>query len=225
MDFILMSGFILFVIIIIKYFSFLPSVMSEESILKETIDSYNQHAAVFAETTKNFDLMPFWNSFISHLPGKRIIDLGCGAGRDVRYFAERGFSVMGVDLSEQLINHAKNVCPTARFIQADIRHLPFPYASFDGVWCCGGIVHMGKTEGPKVIHEAYQILVPGGIFFLSLKEGTGETSQESKTIPGVKKRYVFYTEDEMKQILSNTGFTLVTITRSEKPWLNVLCKK
>lgn len=65
--------------------------MSESSILNETIQLYDEHASIFAETTKNFDLTPFWNSFISHLPGKRIIDLGCGAGRDVRHFAERGF--------------------------------------------------------------------------------------------------------------------------------------
>ncbi len=199
--------------------------MPEESILKETINAYNDYAAVFAETTKNFDLTLFWNPFISHLPGKRIIDLGCGAGRDVAYFSKHRFSVTGVDLSEELLNHAKRVCPAAHFIQADIRRLPFPDASFDGVWCCGGIVHMGKEEGEKVIQEAFRILVPGGVFFLSFKEGTGETYHESKTIPGVKIRYVFYTEDEMKQLLAKTGFTLITITRSEKPWLNMLCKK
>ncbi len=199
--------------------------MSEESILKQTIDAYNGHAAVFAETTKNFDLTPLWNAFISHLPGKRIIDLGCGAGRDVRHFLERSFSVTGVDLSEELLNHARRLCPNASFVNADIRRLPFPDASFDGVWCCGGMVHMGKEEGTKVIQEAHRILVPSGVFFLSFKEGVGELFQKSKTIPGVKKRYVFYSEDEMKQILIQFGFSILSITHSEKPWVNVLCKK
>ncbi|MDO8642154.1 MAG: class I SAM-dependent methyltransferase [Candidatus Woesearchaeota archaeon] len=199
--------------------------MSEESILNETIDVYNDSAAVFAETTNKFDLTPLWDSFISYLPGNRIIDLGCGAGRDVRHFVERGFSVTGVDLSEELLNYAKRLCSKASFVNADIRHLSFSNTSFDGVWCCGGIVHMGKTEGVKTLQEAHRILVSGGVFFLSFKEGTGEIYQESKTIPGIKKRYVLYAEDEMKQLLTNTGFTLLSITRSEKPWVNVFCQK
>ena len=103
---------------------------------------------------------------------RSVLDLGCGLGRHAFYFAENGFSVTAVDLSEEAINYVTEkaeekdlriVCKIA-----DMTALPFDAHSFDRVFSYHVISHQDTTGVQKVIDEIARVLKPGGSVFLTL---------------------------------------------------------
>jgi len=73
----------------------------------KTIDYYNTHASQFAESTFNVDMEILYQPFLEHLPSTaRILDLGCGSGRDSLAFKKKGYEVDACDYSEELVKKA-----------------------------------------------------------------------------------------------------------------------
>src|SRR3954454_18662379 len=74
----------------------------------DTIGYYNRHAAEFAAQTANVDMEPIYRRFLPHVRvGGRILDAGCGVGRDALAFAERGYDVVAIDASEEMVRLAR----------------------------------------------------------------------------------------------------------------------
>lgn len=101
-----------------------------------------------------------------------LLDLGCGLGRHAVYFAQRGFEVTAVDLSEDAIAHTealgkeKAVDVTCR--KADMMKLPFAAATFDRVFSYHVISHQDTSGVRSVIDEITRVLKPEGKVFLTL---------------------------------------------------------
>ena len=72
----------------------------------KTLDYYNQNADSFVESTVSVDFKKTQDKFIEILPGKRVLDFGCGSGRDTKYFIEAGLDVTATDGSEELCKSA-----------------------------------------------------------------------------------------------------------------------
>ena len=72
----------------------------------KTLDYYNQNANAFVESTVSVDFKKTQDKFIEILPGKRVLDFGCGSGRDTKYFIEAGLDVTATDGSEELCKSA-----------------------------------------------------------------------------------------------------------------------
>ncbi|MFZ4461565.1 MAG: class I SAM-dependent methyltransferase [Patescibacteria group bacterium] len=63
---------------------------------------------MFSENiTETDEYLPYYEQFLKVIPGRRIVDLGCGSGRDVRYFREAGYDAIGVDISSGLVDLCK----------------------------------------------------------------------------------------------------------------------
>jgi 2-polyprenyl-6-hydroxyphenyl methylase/3-demethylubiquinone-9 3-methyltransferase len=94
-----------------------------------------------------------------------LLDIGCGAGFLTNEFAEKGFSVTGVDNSRDSLRVARNYdkTRTAQYVEADALHLPFPDQSFDVVTCMDFLEHVSAPR--SYIAEAGRVLRPGGMFF------------------------------------------------------------
>lgn len=96
--------------------------------------------------------------------GRRVLDVGCGAGTDLVRFARAGAIVTGVDISSSAIALARqNV--EQQGLQADLReadaeHLPFPDESFDLVFAHGVVQY--AANGQAVVNECRRVLRPGG---------------------------------------------------------------
>jgi len=99
-------------------------------------------------------------------PPKKILDAGCGTGKDCFYFASRKYEIYGIDLSKEMLKAAyekfKNGNLKVKFFIEDMRHLHFPNNYFDGVWTTAAIVHLDKNEKEKAIREFYRVLKPNG---------------------------------------------------------------
>jgi SAM-dependent methyltransferase len=92
-------------------------------------------------------------------PG-RLLDVGCGGGRNALAFAERGWTVNGVDVSEDQLRLATKRGVDAR--RADARSLPFPDSSFDAVVSVG--THTDMDDFGSALVEIARVLRPGGPF-------------------------------------------------------------
>lgn len=118
-----------------------------------------------------------WNA----LPGKNVIECGCGAGRFTEVLLSQGAQVTSVDLSTAVDANAQNfpLSSNHRIAQADIMHLPFAPHSYDIVFCLGVIQHTPKPE--KTIAALYSRVKPGGT--LVIDHYTHEIGRWTKTAP------------------------------------------
>ena len=100
----------------------------------KTRQTYDEHAAVIAERFWGTELKQAWEAFLAALPAQpHIIDIGCGPGRDVYHFIEKGASAFGLDYSSGLLGEAAKRGKQV-FVQADMRALPLVANSFNGAW-------------------------------------------------------------------------------------------
>ncbi len=204
--------------------------MDNEKNFKDTISVYDENAQTYHDNTKDRDFSQVWNSFEKGLKttgGKKILDLGCGPGRDAKHFTEQGYEVTGIDASEGQIKIAREYCPAANFVKGDMRKLPFPDNSFDGVFSCASILHMEKSQLPLVLNEIKRVLKDNGVVFIKTKEADKEpTLKPSRSIPEKNIFWVYYTEQELRNILEDHGFEIIDFFKQHivVHWINFLCK-
>ena len=173
----------------------------------KTRESYAKGVHWLTEKFDAYDLTPLIDRFLALVDGKRILDLGCGIGRDVAVFQQRGCAVTGIDAVPELLAVARQRIPNADFVQMDFRKLDFPDATFDGVWAAASLLHMPKLELPAALTEILRVLKPGGMFFSSWKEGEGESMIPDYT--GEQRRFFsFYTVAEISEIVKQAGLRI-----------------
>jgi ubiquinone/menaquinone biosynthesis C-methylase UbiE len=127
----------------------------------EFFDSHGAAYDVFTPATNDRIVDAFVR--LSGLPaGARVADLGCGSGVFTGILARRGYRSTGIDLSPKLIEIAHREFPGIEFTEADIEHLPFPDASFDGVLLSGVVHHLPDLS--RCAAEVFRVLRPGGRF-------------------------------------------------------------
>ena len=139
---------------------------------------YESNATTYAEATWKLSMGEQLSKFAARLaPGAAVIDLGCGAGRDLKALSERGFFAVGLDVSARLARIAclHSDCPV---VVADFRHLPIASEHFDGAWASASLLHLGRDDIGQALSEIRRILKPGGFLFASMKAGRGEQSDE-----------------------------------------------
>ncbi|TAL64016.1 MAG: class I SAM-dependent methyltransferase [Legionella sp.] len=185
--------------------------MQSADFKKITQESYQATAQEFARNVNELAPTGSIEKFINLLPAKaKILDLGCGSGRDAKLFSELGASVLGIDFSSNLIDIAKQHAPLAEFQVMDMEAMSLPAASFDGVWSACSLGHISKKLFPNVLQNIHQLLKDHGYFYLALKRGTGETlAQDSRYEGDIKKFWAYYEEDELKNILQQAQFKVL----------------
>jgi ubiquinone/menaquinone biosynthesis C-methylase UbiE len=104
-------------------------------------------------------------------PGGRVLDVGCGTGRDSVHFAGRGFDVQAIDASTEMLRIARSRGVRAR--QLPMQRLE-ARSAYDGIWAAASLIHLPKSEIRGVLRRLMRALLPSGVLFISLKEGSGE---------------------------------------------------
>ena len=138
--------------------------------------AYDVVAAEYAANNAEMypELVEYGGYLLAHVDtGGRVLDLGCGPGRDAAWFAANGANVTGADLSRGMLSLAY---ATARrpFVQLDMRRLAFRGGAFAGVWCMASLLHIPKADAPGVLREIRRVLAPGGALALGLQRGDSE---------------------------------------------------
>lgn len=113
--------------------------------------------------------------------GMRILDAGCGSGRNLVYFLRSGYEVCGVDESSEAIARTRRLAaelapqlPADNFRIEPVEHLSFPDSDFDVV-VSSAVLHFAGSEDhwDLMIREMWRVLKPGGIFFARLASSIG----------------------------------------------------
>jgi SAM-dependent methyltransferase len=170
-----------------------------------TRDYYEEHAQGYFNQTYDVNLQPLWTQLRQELePRAFILDLGCGSGRDVRYFADQGFRVVGVDYAANLLRLAKDFTQQP-LVLGNFHYPPFRDSAFDAVWAIGSLLHIRRQVIPYVLAQIHRILKEGAILFTSVKKGCGEGMDSQG-------RYnVFYLRHEWKDILKEQAYDIIGI--------------
>lgn len=145
--------------------------------------------------------------FAERLGGSgRILDLGCGHGRDVAWFAAQAFSMVGADLSMGMLREAAALVD-APLVQMDMQRLSFQHGSFDGIWCNAALIHLPRAAVPLVLSGLRQLLAPGGWLFVSIQVGEGEAWEAVSYGQPVRRFFMRYAPATFAAMLSAAGFT------------------
>jgi len=195
--------------------------------LSETLAYYEQHAAAFAAETAGLDQAPLYARFLEHLPpGGRILDVGCGVGRDCLVFAERGYRVEGFDAAPAMVALARQRLGA----RARIHHLTFAEVAWeaecDGIWCCASLLHVPEGAFPEVAARLLWALRPGGTWYLSFKQGEGEHRRHGRL-------FVDHTEATLRRALAALPLRVEEIWtsadlrpgRAGEAWLNAILRR
>ncbi|WP_404356234.1 class I SAM-dependent methyltransferase [Methylotuvimicrobium sp. KM1] len=193
---------------------------------KQTIDFYNANAEQYVAETSSLDVSDHRNRFLNFIPdGGHILDLGCGSGRDSRFFIDRGYSVTAVDASEAIAKLA------SEFIGKTVDVLAFQeldyFEAFDGIWACASLLHCPKSEMDSIIRRMTKALKPHGIVYMSFKYGADERVDE------LGRFFNDYTEADLSELLAaHSDLQIVDLFTETKPlrgshqtWLNLYAKK
>lgn len=194
---------------------------------KVTIDTYNQTAQEYdTETTDFWKLFPHTiiDIFASKTSG-RVLDVGSGPGRDGLLLQEKGLEVICLDASETMI--ALSSSRGLHSVLGDLCALPFPNASFGGVWAYTSLLHIPKTEIETALREIRRVLVKEGVFGLGLIEGTTEQYRESSGV-SLPRLFSYYQKEDVEELLRKHGFTVVyfeSFKPGSKNYLNFISQK
>lgn len=157
----------------------IAGIMERFDPLRVTLDYYDQHSEEFSRRTKNIDLAPLYEEFLPLLPpGARILDAGCGTGRDSAAFIQRGFRVTAFDASKAMVDIASQLIGQP-VLQLSFHQLDFAH-EFDGVWAAASLLHLPKDAMAQVFHDLHHALVPHGILYASFKRGRSEEFREGR---------------------------------------------
>lgn len=191
--------------------------------MNNTIDYYNRNADSYYRATVGADLDATRKRFASYLPAEaRVIDMGCGSGRDVLAFRNMGFNAVGLDASEELVELATErlkIPAIAADMSTWIADEPY-----DGIWCCASLMHLSDNAIKLFFSNLKVNLASGGVVFMSVKSGV-DTGMDCQG-----RYFRNFTEDDMREMirayeylnLEELWYTEDTLARKDFRWLNVI---
>ena len=147
-----------------------------DRIARVTLEHYDQRAQDFWRGTKGHDVSQNIQELLRHLEGRpplRILDLGCGPGRDLKAFAELGHSAVGLEGSKRFAAMARQYSG-CEVLEQDFLGLDLPAEDFDGVFANAVLFHVPSQELPRVLRELRGALKPRGVLFSSNPHGDNE---------------------------------------------------
>lgn len=192
----------------------------------KTLAYYDINAKSFIEGTVNVDFTYVQNKFLDNIGDVAVIlDLGCGSGRDTKYFLDRGYSVEAIDGSAELCKLASTYTgiPVKHMLFQDLQEVD----RYDAIWACSSILHLSYADLVEVMKKMVNALKDNGIIYTSFKYGTFEGVRNGRY-------FIDMTEDSLKILLQDVDGIEVEETwitsdvrpgRGEEKWLNLFLRK
>ena len=207
---------------------FILSPRELQELTRRTIGHYEFNSESYQIGTVDHDVsqnyMALLDSIESEIPFK-ILDFGCGPGRDLQYFKSLGHIPTGIEGSETFVKVARSS------IGCDVHHMDFinldlPQFEYDGIFANATLFHIPRQEINRVMIELHETLKERGVLFCSNPKGNNQEGFSGE-------RYGFYyTWNTWKEICLNTGFEEIKhfyrpdgIPEEESPWLASVWRK
>ena len=192
-----------------------------------TLDYYNKNSEEYFNSTLNVDMINTYKEFLKLVPeGGKILDLGCGSGRDSMNFMKLGYEVTAVDGSKELAKKASALLGkeviASTFEELELKE------KFHGIWACASLLHIKREDLKTVLNNLYNNLEDNGVFYMSFKYGEKEYVDD-------KNRYFncFTDESIISFINENTKYNILGLYITEDKlgrvnevkWVNLICNR
>ena len=191
----------------------------------KTIDYYNKHAEEFTASTFEVDMESLYQPFLAELPeGARILDVGCGSGRDTLAFKNKGYQLDAIDYSEELVKKATRL--TGIPIKSKSFYEVDDYEAYDGIWACASLLHCERSRLAEVLEKMVQALKPNGVIYISFKYGDSDRDKDGRKFTDLDENQA----DALFEQFNNVQQIKQWVTLDQRPdrqekWLNLLWKK
>ena len=191
----------------------------------KTIDYYNKHAEEFTASTFEVDMESLYQPFLVELQeGARILDVGCGPGRDTLAFKNKGYQVDAIDYSEELVKKATRL--TGIPIKLKSFYEVDDYEAYDGIWACASLLHCERSRLAEVLEKMVQALKPNGVIYMSFKYGDSDRDQDGRQFTDLDENQA----EALLEQFDNVQHIQQWVTLDQRPdrqekWLNLLWKK
>lgn len=187
-----------------------------------TIDYYNDNADEYFNSVISADMTENYTRFLQYVPkGASIMDLGCGSGRDLKYFKDNGYEAEGLDASEKLCILAREYsgCPVlcTDFLSWKTER------RYDAFWANASLLHLTGKDIITFFAQKTKYLADNGIFYMSMKTGIPQGDDP-------KGRYFTpFSEELLEQLLKASKLELIdrwsnndALGRSDTKWMSVI---
>ena len=193
---------------------------------ESTLEYYNSKAKDFVSGTVDVAFTEIQDLFIEYIPaGGKILDFGCGSGRDTKYFLSKGYDVDATDGSEELCKIA------SEYAGVQVKQMLFEELNaieeYDGIWACASILHVEKNQLPDVMKKISIATKTGGVVYESFKYGDFEGIKNGRF-------FTYLTEESFGKLLKAVPELVieklwisadVRAERGEERWLNIVLRK
>lgn len=175
-----------------------------------TLETYDLIAKDYAKNGLASATKPEEAIFIKMLaPGQKILDVGCGFGRNLKAFLEYGLNTYGFDGSNELLKIAKAQAPKAKLQFLDLREkLPYEDNFFDAIWARNSLHHLEPHDLDQALNELRRVLKPNGIIFIEWKEGKKAAITKEEKAFGKERFYNLLSKEEVEKLVENAGFKI-----------------
>lgn len=207
----------------------IPLVMklAEDAQVTATLAFYRDSALEYVRQTVDLTgIEPLRRRFVDLLtPQSLILDLGCGSGRDSRFFLELGHHVVAVDPVKEIA-----ACATQYLNQPVIVKKAEEieeHDTYDGIWACASLLHIPKSRIEASLARIAEALKPGGILAMSFKRGEAERQDQHQRF------FNDYTMTTMQSLLRHfpqlkrieLSESMSALRSKQQAWINVLVAK
>ncbi|MBU0707409.1 methyltransferase domain-containing protein [Patescibacteria group bacterium] len=205
-----------------------------QTLLRKVRADYQMLAEPYSSSRER--TWPEFEEFVKYVePGMKILDVGCGNGRLTKIFGNVKVDYTGLDASSRMVEQANKLSPEYDFQVGDILSLPFTNQEFDIVFSILMLHQIPTNElREKAVGQIHRVLKPGGRLILTvwnlwrqkyraklrmtnLKKFFGLTKLDKNDIlipwrdSGVEQYYHAFTQEELRDLLANTGFQIENI--------------
>ncbi|QBR72119.1 SAM-dependent methyltransferase [Beijerinckiaceae bacterium] len=199
-----------------------------QQIVHVTLEHYDRRAEEFWAGTRDHNVSQNIASLLHHIEGEppfRILDFGCGPGRDLKTFRELGHIPTGLEGAGHFAAMAR-AYSGCEVWQQDFLKLELPEDYFDGVFANATLFHVPRQELPRVLRDLRAALKPGGVLFSSNPRGENQEGWNNG-------RYgVYHDLEAWRRYLAAAGFVELThyyrpegVPREQQAWLASVWRK
>ena len=191
----------------------------------QTLEYYEKNADAYVKDTVSVDFTDVQNRFMQALKGLKILDFGCGSGRDTLYFLNEGYDVDAMDGCREFCISASQLTgiPVRHMLFQELNEIDY----YDGIWACSSILHVSKKDLKDVFTRMIRALHQDGIIYTSFKYGEYEGERNGRY-------FTDFTIESFKEFIA--GYDDVIIEdywfsgdvrpgREEEKWLNLILRK
>ena len=187
---------------------------------KETFETWNKIASLYEDKFMDLDIYNETYDFIcnSIVENKsKILEIGCGPGNITKYLLSKrpDFNILGIDISENMVELARRNNPGAIFQIMDSRNIGDLNTKFNGIVCGFCLPYLSQSDCTELISDSYNLLIERGLFYLSFVEGDPKESGFQIGSSGDRSYFYYHNLETVKTQLEYKGFDSLKIFKVE----------